>query len=808
MGTMAPVPIAFQWNVALERQPSGADWQLYIKYYPQLTLYNPYSVAISASNFSYRKFISLDATEMYCRIAITPPPPAPPTPVCYYVQLNQSRNGFRMGIVTKPEANFRMEPGEIRVYGLDVDKTVGTTLGTVQTPNSITQACEYLGGIVSINVSPDKGVSTPLLKIKTLDPNPLRTGSLTFYGYVDTYDAFPVVTTGSAIQINLTKRPGSPNDPALNPDTYTSVGRTFNALLKTPVSQSLAWPNELTYNGTQSFYFDADNALINVGAIAVGNTPSTVLAATPIASMPMRQSLYLFQLRRKGLCSDNISASATTGYINSKATDAHMPVNHGNDTSFNLFAEIRQSGQKTLERYFTPTYPSYSNLPGQYGLNPNGTTTSNWGNSSATKDPVTAMPTRIVLSDVPMQPLTSLGQFMHAKPYYYFQDQGLFAFEPFGSMFIGGSLPNPVIPTNLTYKWGVFFGYADSSYLVNQVLFDTYFLSTVPPSKLPSGTTAPKNWTDFNSANSGTLSDPTKPFLNTRIVPNLTAGTIQLNDLRDMDKAAANLLLNGAFNINSTSVAAWKALLYSLSGNDLSMWDATNQTTKNFTGLNCPIPRFMSASSNGNVNTPWCAVRDLTDAQVTDLATRIVSQVKKRGPFLSMADFLNHRLDASSTELSRAGALQAAIDNTVPDLNSAAKAAGQLVVSPTEEPWINTKDASSAATTYNTSLGIPGYLMQQDLVQAYSSAMVARSDTFVIRAYGESTNPTTGVPVAKAYCEAVVQRLPEFVDQNEAALAALGNATPLSSLSTSGANYIFGRRFKIVSFRWLSPNEI
>lgn len=808
-GTLMPVPVAYQWNVALERVPNGADWRLNVRYYPQLTLYNPYSAAITASNFSYRKFMSLDAAEMYCRIAITPPPPAPQTAVCYYVQLNQSRNGYRPGVLTKPEANFRMEPGEIRVFGMDQDYSIsGAPIeGTVRTPNSMTQACEYLGGLVSNNMSPDKAVSTPLLKIKTLDTNSTRTATSTFLGFVDTYDIFPVVTAGSTIQINLTKRPGSPNDPALNTDGYNSVGRTLNALLKTPVAQSLAWPNEYKYNNLQGFYSDTDNSLIHAGAIGVGKMPSTgtVLAPTPIESMPQRQSLYLMQLRRKGLKSDNLLASATTGYVNSRAADAHMPVNHGNDTSFNLFAEIRQSGQKTLERYFNSnTYPAYSNLPGITGSNPDGTTTTGWGNYSATSvsAPIPASPTRTVLSDVPMQPLTSLGQLMHAKPYYYFNDTGLNGFQPFGSMFIGGSLPNPVLPTNITYKWGIFFGYSDSSYLANQALFDTYFLSTVPPSSKPGGTTWPVNWTEFNSANSGaTLTDATKPLLNTRIVPNPVEGTIQLSDLRDMDKAAANLMLNGAFNINSTSVAAWKALLYSLSGNDFNIYDATNRTTKTFSGLNCPIPRFLSATSNGNVNQPWCAVRDLTDAQVTDLATKIVSEVKARGPFLSMADFLNRRLDASSTDRSRAGALQAAIDKTSPDINSTAKAAGEPMVSPTEEPWLTTKDANtSAGASYNTALGIPGYLMQQDLVQAFSPAMTARSDTFVIRAYGESTPPTMGAAVAKAYCEAVVQRMPELMDNSQPAETA--------TASLSSVNPLFGRRFRIISFRWLNPDEI
>ena len=52
--------------------------------------------------------------------------------------------------------------------------------------------------------------------------------------------------------------------------------------------------------------------------------------------------------------------------------------------------------------------------------------------------------------------------------------------------------------------------------------------------------------------------------------------------------------------------------------------------------------------------------------------------------------------------------------------------------------------------------------------------------------------------VARAWLEATVQRLPEFVDPTDKP-----TATPASI-----ANQTFGRRFELVSFRWLKPEEI
>jgi hypothetical protein len=278
-----------------------------------------------------------------------------------------------------------------------------------------------------------------------------------------------------------------------------------------------------------------------------------------------------------------------------------------------------------------------------------------------------------------------------------------------------------------------------------------------------------------------------------------------------MDKAASNLLLNGTFNINSTSVDAWRALLSSLSGNDLSLWDATTESAHTFTSAQLfnPISRFWSSNSGSSVNSLWSGVRALNDNEITSLATEIVTQVKTRGPFLSMADFLNRRLGANTSDLSRAGALQAAIDHT--SLNSSIKANVSTSSIPTTGSNLpsvlpilgNMKDASTVGgVAWDSTIGAPGYLMQQDLVQAFSPVMTARSDTFVIRTYGDVLNPAGGstTPTARAWCEAVVQRLPEYV--NPAADKA--EVYP----PTDATNTTFGRRFKIISLRWLASNEI
>jgi len=71
--------------------------------------------------------------------------------------------------------------------------------------------------------------------------------------------------------------------------------------------------------------------------------------------------------------------------------------------------------------------------------------------------------------------------------------------------------------------------------------------------------------------------------------------------------------------------------------------------------------------------------------------------------------------------------------------------------------------------------------------------------TFTIRAYGDARDKNGNI-IAKSFCEAVVRRSREYVDPMD--------APDLFTYPSSPQNRSFGRRFAIVSFRWLSPGEI
>ena len=112
-----------------------------------------------------------------------------------------------------------------------------------------------------------------------------------------------------------------------------------------------------------------------------------------------------------------------------------------------------------------------------------------------------------------------------------------------------------------------------------------------------------------------------------------------------------------------------------------------------------------------------------------------------------------------------------------------------------------------------TTTGIPGDITQADLLLPLAPRLAARSDTFRIRAYGEARSADGTTVLAKAICEAVVQRVPEYLDpvtdatNNEPWDEAKSSGSP-SATELNPINQRFGRRFKLVQFRWLSQSEV
>lgn len=372
----------------------------------------------------------------------------------------------------------------------------------------------------------------------------------------------------------------------------------------------------------------------------------------------------------------------------------------------------------------------------------------------------------------------------------------------------------------------------DIAYEVNHNLWDRFFVSSMP---LANGTQS-FNWDASNN----------KPLWNTRYQFNydsgigkpeaesLVSGTGGLNTAFWRN---AELLKNrAAFNVNSTSVEAWTAFLSGTLGikRPLKSGELDGDAVS-FARHQRPATAAETKNTDLDRAGAWIGARKLSDDEVRALAENIVIEVQKRGPFVSLADFVNRRLTDTDDETSHMGTLDAAIKasglnsrferNTDYVTGSVIRGSDPRSEDNNHPTFKNSYRYRSSGGQYTTvqpksqAWGLPGFLTQGDLLEPLAPSIAVRGDTFTIRAYGESS--VNGEVKARAWLEVTVERTPHYVDSKAAgATGPDGNAPadiPLIMQHATGqyvdgnlsdANKRFGRQFVIKSLRWLSSEEI
>jgi hypothetical protein len=265
-----------------------------------------------------------------------------------------------------------------------------------------------------------------------------------------------------------------------------------------------------------------------------------------------------------------------------------------------------------------------------------------------------------------------------------------------------------------------------------------------------------------------------------------------------IDNLASYLRVDGLFNVNSTSVEAWKAVLGGLKGRTVVARTENGAETTAALDANIPVanlaaPKNIVTKDEADLQgDQWVGRRTLSDLEIEQLARAIVREVRKRGPFLSLADFINRRVGTDvAVNLAKSGAIQSALDSDDVAINrnqNAKRAVSSAVANRFAFP-----EAEEGPLNY----GSPALVKQADILTPIAPVLSARSDSFLLRAYGEAV---VGGVTVRAWCEAVVERDRNFIDLSQAA------ETPPASINPT--NKTFGRRFNIISFRWLNSNEI
>jgi len=255
----------------------------------------------------------------------------------------------------------------------------------------------------------------------------------------------------------------------------------------------------------------------------------------------------------------------------------------------------------------------------------------------------------LVVAELPTRPLRSMGELQHFDINYNNPR------PPYIANPIGNSLASHLIaPDSVSVDESVALSSRvslDHSYISNHLLYDDWFVSSIAPKTEPFSSAESRSAEEIYEA----FISGKEPLPNSAYMPaeSLTAAEAStaasdlIDDSKSWHSVASKLEVDGMFNINSTSVAAWTALLKHADGDEVP-YTSVDLTADSWSvaldsASGSPFSRTSIAGDpQANLDPLIQKIgmhQRLSDAQVRALATEIVEQIKARGPFLSLSEF-------------------------------------------------------------------------------------------------------------------------------------------------------------------------
>lgn len=438
-------------------------------------------------------------------------------------------------------------------------------------------------------------------------------------------------------------------------------------------------------------------------------------------------------------------------------------------------------------------------------------------------DGLAGTPNSPVLIELPTAPVQSIGKLQHANI-------SLHAHMP--ALAVGNSLASVYIdPSETTRVFNNFYGnqrvFYDLSYLMNEALWDDYFFSSLSVPYTP----GEDDYNEFRDTPADMFDNyfenlVSLPNSRNRFVISADNGVTELRDklftgrqivVDAPQRVAENIVIDGSFNVNSTSVDAWRAVLSGARG--LAVYRSNRNPEIQLDSDITPFPRQSLPvgeewDNTASSDAAWSGFRALSDDDIENLAGEIVAELINRAgnnghPYLSLSDFVNRELSAGAE--GRSGLLQAAIDNSglnrvFDDVDASRINVGDLENEGTGAFDFAQNILDAGGQPGNANRAAPTYLMQADILQAIGAFISVRSDTFRIRSYGDSIDPLTGDVNSRVWYEAIVQRMPSPTNPEP-------GTTPdepdfWKTQNPGGQQHVFGRQFRIVSIRQLAADEV
>lgn len=314
----------------------------------------------------------------------------------------------------------------------------------------------------------------------------------------------------------------------------------------------------------------------------------------------------------------------------------------------------------------------------------------------------------VILFDLP-RTLTSIATLQHLNLH-------PFSYTP--SNAVGNSWATPLLPSHSSFAVAgesnsSLFRHEmrqDLSYLLNEALYDHYFVSGFSPEAIK-------------------MESPEIPYTsNLEII-----GNPSLANLKDSEESAHHLYNLGALNVHCTRAEIWELFLRSALVEE--------------NGFGYGFRRFSSHPSSTGTT--------LSEEEIHRLAEAIASCIKERlqqhGPFHSLSEWINHE-KAGTLEERRYGLLQRAIQRSG-ILNTQEQLPVNTGNFPNHEWFI------ADYTSGDQNDGVPERLTSADILQFLGNSLCLRGDTFSVRTYGDFTDRNGNIR-AKAHAEAILQRTP------------------------------------------------
>lgn len=803
--SIEPVLARLQWVYSHSARPvgGGAQYNPGLLITPVITFWNPYNIAITVPSGAKVRVGAGGSVNV-------PPPPALtytvggvalPT-VSLFRSNNYGENRLTDSSVSCDIASnqLNLAPGEMKVFSPSAGETIETAAdqhylikGTITNPPiELSAGCRLTDGIFIALKDP-----------ASASPKDLKSPASTTMAVNARFDT-------NCINTN---QPGYPTDPSVGIELYLSA------------------PGAST---SYTMYCTPEIAL-NIYPPFPVLSPSGALQSLVTAPVPFMSMIF-------GNRVANNSMLPTKGFVQS--------------SPFTTYCDFRYDSNRGQSRYRGVNHPI--NAPFDFSFVKHGTVAgavapppigSSTGYGFSGFDANTGL-TRCIVAEIPLQPLASLAELQH------WDLKGQNTAPPFAFNIIGNSDATPLLPKNKVVhdqrtplsrnstpdSESAGSRQYDDSYCANHLLFDDWFFSSISAGNsndFGRSGSLQQSYTNFIKGERPLTNRSYKPLLEDASFAQASAGNADslynshvAND-QSWRTIASRLEVEGMFNVNSTSEAAWSALLsharnqkvpihaagsgLTVSANENNVFSRTTVAGDNKAGSTTGNSGFEGANE-------LVGFRAFTDTQIENFAKQIVIEVRKRGPFLSLSEFINRQL-TDEVDLALAGTIQSALNTlggtpgnpsgiyaAFQSKLSPQNAANKLAVAPTAKVL---QPAGSAFAQFgaeyepegfpeaaigSSHYGMPGWTRQADVLRPIAPILSARDDTFVIRSYGDSRDASGNKILARAVCEVIVRRSRNYCDSSEPA--------DLTTPVQSEINLVHGRRFEVVSFRWLSEADI